>query len=228
MHAIAVLILLAVGIFAYAYIKYNEDIPQGITGEAADELAQKMLNALDFDAFESTSYLEWTFRNKNHYQWDRAKGNCHVNWKEYKVVLSFNESIPHKAYVHNFAVYDDQAEELIEKAISYFNNDSFWLAAPYKVFDEGVIRQLIKRPDGSEALLVTYTKGGSTPGDSYLWLLKESGEPYAFKMWTSIIPVPGMEASWDSWIRAESGALLPDKHRLLFLNLSLGDVKGSR
>ena len=225
-HVVLALILISVGVFAYAYLRYNEDLPSGITGEPADQLALKMLNALDYKAYQNTSYLEWTFRNKNHYNWDKVNSSCEVSWKDYKVVLSFKENIPHKAYVHNFAVYDEKAEELIEKAIGYFNNDSFWLVAPYKVYDEGVKRQLIKRPDGNEALLVTYTKGGSTPGDSYLWLLKESGEPYAYKMWTSIIPIPGMQASWDSWIETESGARLPDKHKLLFLSLSMGEVKG--
>ncbi|NNK88099.1 MAG: hypothetical protein HKO90_07430 [Flavobacteriaceae bacterium] len=225
-HIVLALILISVGIFAYAYLKYSEEIPTGITGEPADELAMKMLNTLDHDAYQNTDYLEWTFRNRNHYNWDRVNNTCEVNWQDYKVILSFNDNIPDKVYVHNFAVYDKPAEELIEKAKAYFNNDSFWLVAPYKVFDEGVIRQLIKRPDGSEALLVTYTKGGTTPGDSYLWLLKDSGEPYAFKMWTSVIPVPGMKASWDSWIQTASGARLPDKHRLLFLTLSMGEVKG--
>ncbi|MBT8253078.1 MAG: hypothetical protein HKN00_05975 [Flavobacteriaceae bacterium] len=224
-----VLLLLLLGfllLFAFLYFYHREDLPTGIAGESADMLANKMLDALDHEAFEATTYLEWTFRNRNHYRWNREKATCDVVWKDFKVVLSLDQKRQDKAYIHNFEVYDEQADELISKARRVFNNDSFWLTAPYKVFDSGVVRQLVEQPNGDQGLLVTYTKGGTTPGDSYLWLLKDSGEPYAFKMWVSVIPIPGLQASWDSWITTQSGARLPDKHKLLFLTLDMGEVKG--
>ena len=107
-----------------------------------------------------------------------------------------------------------------------FNNDSFWLVAPYKIFDEGTERSLVSLEDGSQALLVTYTSGGSTPGDSYLWLLNENEIPYAYKMWVKIIPVGGVEASWDHWTKMESGAYLPKSHKMGPITLSMGDVRG--
>ena len=120
------------------------------------------------------------------------------------------------------------AKALIEKAITYFNNDSFWLVAPYKVFDAGVERRLVKTQNNKDALLVTYTTGGSTPGDSYLWLLDDNGKPTAFKMWTSILPIQGLEASWSDWTITESGAQLPSFHKLLILGLEIDDVKGTK
>ena len=30
--------------------------------------------------------------------------------------------------------------------------------------------------------MVTYTKGGTTPGDTYVWLFDEKGNPKSFKM----------------------------------------------
>ena len=223
-----ILILIIFGIlsFGFIYLRYNEDLPVGTQNEAADQLANKMLDALDHEAFDNTSYLEWTFKNKNHYKWNRTGGTCDVIWKDFKVTLSFNEGINHKAYVHNFEVYDAQANNLMKTALKKFNNDSFWLIAPYKIFDPGTERRLVKLDNGEDAVLVTYTSGGSTPGDSYLWLLEPSGKPYAFKMWASSLPVKGLKASWNEWIVARSGATLPTKHRILFLNLDMGEVKG--
>ncbi len=214
--------------FGFLYFKYNEDLPIGIPGEQADALAHKMLLALDHKAYQETNYLEWTFKRRHHYKWQKDEKKCMVQFEDYKVNLDLNDYTKSKVYVHSFEVQGDKQKELLKKAIDYFNNDSFWLVAPYKVFDDGVKRSLVKQPDGEHALLVTYTSGGSTPGDSYLWLLEESGKPRAYKMWTSILPIHGLEASWSDWTTTESGAQLPTLHKLLFLGLEMGDVKGTK
>lgn len=213
--------------FGYLYFKYDEDLPKGKQGVEAEILAVKMLDALDFEAYKKTNYIEWTFRNKHHYKWEKDKNICAVYWKDYKVVLHLNAIEDSKVYVHNFSVKGDIEQELLEKAIDYFNNDSFWLVAPYKLFDPGTERRLITLENGDDALLVTYTSGGSTPGDSYLWILDKNGKPTSFKMWTSLLPLKGVEASWSHWITTKSGAQLPSFHKLLFFGLEMGDVKGA-
>jgi hypothetical protein len=124
-------------------------------------------------------------------------------------------------------VHNEKADELIEQATTFFNNDSFWLVAPYKVFDEGTERRIATTKNGEEGLLITYTSGGTTPGDSYLWLLDESGKPKSFRMWVDILPIGGLEASWSDWTTTESGAQLPTFHKLLFIGLEMGDVIGT-
>ena len=79
--------------------------------------------------------------------------------------------------------------------------------------------------DGKQALLITYTKGGTTPGDSYLWHFDESGKPRSYQMWVDILPISGLEATWDQWTETESGAFLPTTHKLFFLNLDMEEVK---
>lgn len=214
--------------FGFLYLRYNEDLPEGTMGKEADALATKMLNALDYDSYKSTNYIEWTFRKKHHYKWQKDEQKCDVHWKEFKVELDFKDNSKSKTYVHNFLVDGEQALELQEKAIAYFNNDSFWLVAPYKVFDEGTERRLVNLDDGTQALLVTYTSGGTTPGDSYLWILNEEGKPKCFKMWTTVLPIDGLEATWSDWTTTESGAQLPTYHKLLFMGLELRDIKGTR
>ena len=212
--------------FGFLYFKYNEDLPTGIQGEQADALAHKMLDALDYEAYKTTNYIEWTYKKRRHYEWDKKNNICNVFWKENKVVLDLNNLSKSKVYIHSFKNESDMAKELIEKATSYFFNDSFWLVAPYKVFDDGVERRLVITEDKKEALLVSYTSGGITPGDSYLWLLEDHGKPKSFKMWTSILPIGGLEASWSNWVTTESGAQLPNFHKLLFLGFEFGDIKG--
>lgn len=214
--------------FGFLYFKYNEALPLGVQGEKADALANKMLDALDFEAYKNTNYIEWTFKKRHHYNWDKKKNICDVYWKDYKVSLNLNDNSKSKVYIHSFINESELADGLIKQAREYFNNDSFWLIAPYKVFDTGVERRLVKTENNKEALLVTYTSCGSTPGDSYLWLLNEDGSPKAFKMWTSILPIDGLEASWNHWTTTETEAKLPTLHKLLVLGLEIDAIKTSK
>jgi hypothetical protein len=213
--------------FGFLYFKYDEDLPNGKQGAEAEILAVKMLDALNYEAFKKTNYIEWTFRNKHHYKWEKDKNICAVYWKDYKVILHLNNIENSKVYVHNFSIKGEIEKELLEEAINYFNNDSFWLVAPYKIYDPGTERRLVTLENGDKGLLITYTSGGSTPGDSYLWILDENGKPKSFKMWTSILPLQGLEASWSDWVITKSGAQLPTFHRLLFFGLDMGEVKGT-
>ena len=201
----------------YIYFKYSEDVPIGIEGEAADALADKMLDVLDYEAYRKTEYIEWTYQNKRRYEWDKINNICTVRWKEFKVDLHLNFPERSKAYVHSFSIIGEQRDELVTTALNYFNNDSFWLIAPYKVFDSGVDRSIVKTKNGNDALLVTYNTGGTTPGDSYLWILDDNSKPVKFKMWVESLPIGGLEASWTDWKTADSGAKLPTFHELLFI-----------
>lgn len=198
------------------FLVKNESLPEGKSGKEADALAIKMFNAINHEAFENTEVLEWSFRDKNHYKWYKQKGIVDVTLGDDKIILNLND-------VNNS---EASSKELIEDALKNFNNDSFWLVAPYKIFDKGTERKLVDY-EGKEALLVTYTSGGSTPGDSYLWILDKNYKPVSYKMWTSIIPIGGVAASWDNMKKTEAGILLPKSHTLsLFgLKIPMGNVK---
>lgn len=208
------------------YLKYNDHLPTGQQGANADQLASKMLAALNEKAYLSTDYLEWTFKGMHRYKWYKSDNTCEVSWKDFTVILDFNNPDNSKVFVAQQAYNGVEKQDYINKATNYFNNDSFWLVAPYKVFDKGTERRLVQTEDNEEALLVTYTSGGSTPGDSYLWHLDDTGKPKSFQMWVDIIPIEGLEATWENWITTESGAQLPTFHKFLFLGIELDDVKG--
>lgn len=213
-------------LFGFLYLKYNEPLPKGKQGVEAEQLAQNMLKVLDAEAFENTNYLEWTFKGKHHYQWHKSENRCEVFWKQIKVDLNFNNLKTSKVYFAEQLYEGVEKQDYIKRAKDYFNNDSFWLVAPYKVLDYGTRRELVVNEDGSKSLLVTYTKGGTTPGDAYLWHFDNKGNPKSYQMWVDILPIGGLEATWNQWITTESGAKLPTTHKLLFLNLGMGKVKG--
>ncbi|QNK78576.1 hypothetical protein H7F37_05730 [Winogradskyella sp. PAMC22761] len=213
-------------LFGFLYFKYNEELPTGQQGAKADQLAIQMLNALDETAYINTDYLEWTFKGRHHYKWYKSDNKCEVSWDQVTVILDLKNHDNSKVFVAEQEYNGVEKHDYIHKAEGYFNNDSFWLVAPYKVFDAGVERRIVVTKNNKEALLVTYTSGGSTPGDSYLWHLDENNKPKSFQMWVDILPIKGLEATWENWTTTESGAQLPTFHKFLVLGIEMDNVTG--
>ncbi|MEP2237313.1 MAG: hypothetical protein ABJI22_03060 [Maribacter sp.] len=223
---LGILILLAAIGYGILYYLYNEPIPVGESGPEADALAYRMFDALNYKNYNNTKVLEWSFRGDHNYKWDREKEIVTVSWDDTVVYLDLITPSSSTATINNESASYEKTQDLIEKAQSYFNNDSFWLVAPFKAFDQGTERYLVEMEDESEALLVTYTLGGDTPGDSYMWIIEPSGRPKSFKLWTKIIPIGGVEATWEEWVKTESGVFLPTQHKMGPLSISMGEVSG--
>ena len=222
---VVVLLVLAVG----WYINSNEPIPKRVNTEVssgditpADALANKMLKAINMEAWDKIHFVQWTFRDKRHFVWDKVDHLVQVVWDDNRVLINPNSSAG-IAYQDEVLQEGEEANELVSKAIDAFNNDSFWLNAPAKVYDNGTERSIVKH-EGKDALMVKYNSGGSTPGDSYLWILDDNGLPTGWKMWVSIIPVGGVELTWEEWTDY-NGAKLAQFHKGEVFDLRISNIK---
>lgn len=215
--------ILLLGIVVSGWIAH-QPLPQGTSGPAADALARKMETALNKAAWDTTRYVRWSFRGVHNYVWDRQTDWVEVTWDDYRVLLHTTDRTG-RVYENGQLITDSAAEPLLESAWSYFANDSFWLVAPYKAFDPGTTRELVTQPDGEESLLVSYTSGGVTPGDSYLWLLEPDGRPRAWQMWVGIIPIGGLEVAWSGWQTTTTGAVLASTHPAALFTLELTGIR---
>ncbi len=211
-------------LLAGAYFYYDEPLPQGHQGKEADQLAHKMLEAINFEAWEETNVIQWTFRQAHHFIWHKKRKLVKVRWDDIEVLLNLRNLSDGKVFIGGLEPSAGRQKLLLEKAWQFFINDSFWLIAPTKVFDQGVTRRVVALADGQKALLVTFQSGGVTPGDSYLWILDDGGLPKSYKMWVSIIPVGGLEATWENWRQTTTGVKLPTLHRLPVLHIAMDNV----
>ncbi|MEM9545841.1 MAG: hypothetical protein AAGA77_07705 [Bacteroidota bacterium] len=217
------IVILFVVIALFVAVKVmSEKRPEAIQGENADALAQSMLEALNKPAWDTLKYLKWEFRGGHRYIWDKRGNKAIVDWDDYRVLLDLDK-IDGVALKGAMKVPKDQKEELIKKAWAMWCNDSFWMFAPFKVFDPGTSRSVVKTQDGQKGLMVSYESGGVTPGDGYLWLLDERNIPTGYKMWTSIIPIKGMYMSWENWQTLNGGAKVAIDHKSKLLSF---DMKG--
>lgn len=228
LKSLLALFLLLVLVLAGLYYFYDQELPKGTQGVEADRLANKMLDAMNHQAYKELDYIAWTFSRigrTRSYKWYKNQGRCEVLWDSISVGL-YIKALKKSFVKVNGSVYTGEMKDnFIRAAEAKFNNDSFWLVAPYKLFDAGVERRLVKQDNGEDALLVTYKSGGTTPGDSYLWLLDKYHRPRAFQMWASILPIGGIEASWEQWEKTAQGAYFPRLHRLSVLDLEIIGLK---
>ena len=148
------------GVLLLPYIyKYRTDFKE--------QAKQEMLSAVNISAWDTVKYVKWSFRGGHDYVWDRTVNDARISWEDMEVHLDMDQ-VDGKAFKNGIALEGSEKDKAIQSAWSYWCNDSFWLTAPFKVFDKGTTRKMATDKDGKEGLLVTYESGGVTPGDQYL------------------------------------------------------------
>ena len=209
--------------FSFIYFKYNEPLPNAKYDDSTQLMVDTIKSFINYEHFSKTDYISWTFKKRHHFKWYKNKSLCDVYWKNIKVKLDLNNQKNSLVYINENLINISESKTYIKKAIKLFNNDSFWLVAPFKIEDEGTVLKTAVI-DNKKALMVTYTKGGTTPGDTYVWLFDEKGNPKSFKMWVDLIPIGGLEASWNEWILTDSKIKLPTVHKIGPLELEIDQI----
>jgi len=201
----------------------SEDKPAVITNANADQVANDMLAALNKPAWDSLELLRWEFMRGHRYLWEKKENNAVIEFDGYKVVMDL-DAVDGVVYQDGTVVEKEAAKSILDKAWSNWCNDSFWMFAPFKVFDKGTKREIVEAPEGKTGLMVTYASGGVTPGDAYLWLLDKNSIPSSYKMWVGIIPIGGMEMTWEKWKTLSGGAKVAVAHSSPALSFEMKDV----
>lgn len=219
---LTILVIIA-AIIGYFYFKNNEALPKATPSKEADALAQEMLKALNKDAWDTLNYVKWTFKGEHHYAWDKKNNIGTIAWEDYKVTMQLDEQ-KGMATKDGEALEGDEKNKAMQKAWSYWCNDSFWFYAPYKVFDAGTTRSLVDVGEGKKGLMVQYESGGVTPGDAYLWILDQNNMPEAYKMWVKIIPVGGLKVTWQDWMTLPGGSQIATNHFFPSINIDISNI----
>ncbi len=216
--------LILIGFIAMKY--FSEELPQGQSGTEADKVANLILTAVNKPAFDSINYLRWEFfRPGQKYFWDKENNDVIIKWAENEVHMDLNTQQA-RCLANGEVQTGASHDKLKQKAWSNWCNDSFWMIAPFKLFDTGTTRELVTTDKG-QGLKVTYVSGGVTPGDSYLWSYDENYRPTGWKMWTQILPIDGLYTSWANW-EDHGGAMLSTAHTIAGKEMLMKEVKAGQ
>jgi hypothetical protein len=206
----AILILGLVALVAVGY-SLSDPRPSGQSGPEADALARSMEAAVNKDAWDKTGAVRWSFFEQHQYVWDRERDLVELQWGDSRALFRTADQTG-RVWSKGTEQTGADAEEAVRAAYAYWINDSFWLNPVVKFFDPGVERSLVKLDDGRDALLISYTSGGVTPGDAYLWTPGPDEMPASWRMWVQIIPIGGIETTWDGWVELSTGAKVATQH----------------
>lgn len=188
----------------------DEPRPVGVPGPEAEALAQRMERAARIDAWERTGAVAFEFGG-HRYLWDRRRELVEVRFDDRVVKLPQRGG---RAVILRGGRPVTEAAERIEtreRAVRYFVNDSFWLNPVAKLREPGVVLSAATH-HGRRGLLVSYTSGGVTPGDAYFWTLGPDGTPERWAMWVSVLPIGGVETTWEGWTTLPTGARIALRH----------------
>jgi len=217
-----ILVVLAVALLVLALVLRHSPTPT-TPGPEAEALAHEMVRAVDGDAWNRTGAVRWQVQWRKHL-WDRQRGLSRVEWRGNRVLLDVNTK-KGRAWKKDVELADGaDKDKLLESAYALWINDSFWLNPVVKAFDDGTSRAR-GTVDGKRALLVSYASGGLTPGDRYLWIVGDDGRPVGWRVWVKILPIGGLQFSWEGWTKLPTGAWVATSHKALGLDaVHLTDV----
>jgi hypothetical protein len=194
-------------------------LPKGIPGPAAEQLAQKMLAGADFDKWQATAAVSFTFPGGDKIFWDRKRKLVEVAFKQ-KLVQFSEVSGKSICFEEERRVFDE-CTDMTQAAIKRFYNHTFWLNPAFHITSPGAERALVE----GDKLLVTFKSGGSTPGDSYLFTLDAEGKIAEMRMWVSILPIKGVRAVFSNYVKTQTGVRIALNHEVASLaSVNLSDV----
>ena len=217
-----------------------------LADEKADTVARELIASLGgTTAWEKARQFRFDFVVESdgkrvvdfHHVWDRYTGDYRLlgtdkSGAPYAVYFNVNTK-QGTAFVNGRPVEGEEKDKLIQNAYGRFINDSYWLLAPWKVFDPGVQREYAGEkpgPDGAlcDVIKLSFENVGMTPKDLYwLWITRDG---HRMVQWQYVLGGAAEEpttALWKEWQRFGGIDLALEKsiqgkpRRILFENVAV-------
>jgi len=207
-------------------IGFAASAPAARGDDKADALGRELVAALGGTAaWEKARQFQFDFVVEREGQviarfehaWDRYTGDYRLTGTDktgapFAVYFNVNTR-QGKVFVNGKSVEGDEASKHLENAYERFINDSYWLLAPWKVFDPGVRRAYEGEkpcPDGGvcDVLRLSFENVGLTPRDVYwLWITRDGRRMVQWQYVLNGAAEEPTTAAWKDW-RNFGGVLL--------------------
>ncbi|HVE65268.1 MAG TPA: hypothetical protein VNC59_01710 [Thermoanaerobaculia bacterium] len=224
-----------------------------IADERADRIARELLASLGGEAaWDKARQLRFDFAVEREgkraaefrHLWDRYTGDYRLHGTDksgapYAVYFNVNTR-EGTALVNGRQVEGDEKTKLLETAYGRFINDTYWLLAPWKVFDPGVVREYAGEKTGPEGVLcdvlrLSFEGVGLTPKDLYwLWVTREGRRMVQWEYVLGGAQEAPSVALWKDWRTFSGVSLSLEKAfaarplRILFENVSISSARDDK
>jgi hypothetical protein len=196
----------------------------------ADQVGKELIAALGGEAaWDKAREFHFDFVVENDgkvvarrsHAWDRYTGDYRLSGTDksgapYAVYFNVNTK-QGKAFVNGKPVEGEEAEKLVKGAYGGFINDTYWLLAPWKIFDPGVHLTY----DGEKAcpgggtcdvLKLSFENVGLTPKDVYwLWVTRDGRQMVRWQYVLKGADEPPTTVAWKNWQKFGGMAISTEK-----------------
>jgi hypothetical protein len=146
----------------------------------AMQIADEVMRALGGrQNWDNTRYISWNFFGRRRLVWDKWQGDVRIEADStvYLVNIAGNTGKVKKG--SEVITNPDSLKKYVERGISIWINDSYWLVMPFKLKDSGVTLKYMGEQntnDGKPAdvLQLTFQNVGRTPDNKYLVYVDKS------------------------------------------------------
>jgi hypothetical protein len=195
----------------------------------AAALADEVMKALGgADAWNNTRYLRFDFAVERDgkvamsraHTWDKHTGRYRLEGKTregdpFLVLMNLNTK-EGSAWSKGAKVEGEEAKKALDNAYAAWVNDTYWLLAPYKMKDPGVVLASAgeEAKDGTtwDKVALTFENVGLTPKDKYwLWVNRKTK---LVDRWDYVLngqSVPPTTWMWTGWKSYGPIQLAPDR-----------------
>ena len=182
--------------------KVGKELIEALGGQSAWEKAREF-------RFDFVVENEGKVAGRRSHTWDRYTGDYRLTGTDpsgapYAVYFNVNTK-QGKAYLNGKALEGEEADKLIKSSYARFINDTYWLLAPWKIFDPGVKLAYDGEkpcPDGGtcDVLKLSFDNVGLTPKDVYwLWVTRDGRKMVQWQYVLKGADEPPTIVQWKNW-----------------------------
>ena len=182
--------------------KVGHELIASLGGEQAWEKAREF-------KFDFIVENEGKVAGKRSHTWDRYTGDYRMTGTDqagapYTVLFNVNTK-QGKGWVNGRPVEGEEADKLVKSAYARFINDTYWLLAPWKIFDPGVNLAYDGEkpcPGGGtcDVLKLSFENVGLTPKDVYwMWITRDGRNMVQWQYILKGADEPPTTVQWKNW-----------------------------
>ena len=213
MKKLFTLILLLFFTLIAVVAQQNEANPaaQGFNASASDakaiQIADEVMQAMGGrQHWDDTHYIVWNFFGRRKLFWDKYTGDVRIESGKDIYLVNINHNIGQIKMGAEVLTNPDSIKKYVERGVSIWINDSYWLLMPFKLKDSGVTLKYLGEqasPEGkpTDVLQMTFENVGRTPDNKYkVYVDKEThlvSQWEYFQKYTD--EKPGMSTPWGNY-----------------------------